>query len=460
MAVESPSPAVKLSPRRTPGVPGTFLDKSVYHSEAFARLENERLWPAAWQMVCREQDLESVGSFVTYDILDETVVVLRSSDTEIKAFYNVCQHRGRRLLEGCGKTQRLFCKYHGWRWKLDGSIDRIPWRDDFTNVADADVALEPVKVGLWQGWVFISLDPDVQPLEDYLRPISAALAPFRQDQMRYRWRRSVMLDANWKVALEAFMEAYHAQCTHNHMEPYSDGRTVCDIHGLHGMFRDSEIRLPLGVPSPLTDLPTPDDLRPNIAKFFEQLDVTLQALVTPADARGAQRILTEVPEDAEFSEIMVRLGAFQHEEALKEGIERPPITYDDVRRAGQDWHIFPNMVLLPAPDSFLVYRSRPDGRNVDRCRFDVFVLQRYGPGQEPDIDAVTQVVEDWRDADWPKIFEQDFINIADVHSGMKSSGFRGSVTNPIQEAVVANFHRQLKRVVVDGEAVVQGEMKA
>lgn len=457
MPLGSAEAPVKVSPRVQPGKPGTFLDKSVYHSPEFARLENERLWPRTWQMVCREQDLEGAGSFVTYDILDETVVVLRSSDSEIKAFYNVCQHRGRRLLEGCGKTQRIFCKYHGWRWKLDGTIDRIPWREDFADVKDEDVALEPIKVGLWQGWVFISLDPDIQPLEDYLRPISTALAPFKQEGMRYRWRRSVMLEANWKVALEAFMEAYHAQCTHNHMEGYSDGRTVCDVHGLHGMFRDDPKRLPLGNPGPMSGLPPPDDLRSNIAKFFTVLDETLDALITPADARGAQRIMTEVPEGAEFGEIMLKLGQFQREEAEKEGIARPAITYDDVRRAGQDWQIFPNMVLLPAPDSFLIYRARPDGYNVDRCRFDVFVLQRYAPGQEPEIASVTQVVENWQDADWPKVFEQDFINIADVHAGMKSNGFRGSITNPVQEAVVAHFHRQLRRIVLDGEPVVQAE---
>lgn len=455
MAVETTAPAVKLTPRRRPGEEGNFLDKSLYLSAEFAKLENERLWPKAWQMVCREQDLKSVGSFVTYEILDETIVVLRSSPTEIRAFYNVCQHRGRKLVEGCGKTQKLFCRYHGWRWKLDGSIDRIPWREEFPDFADADVALEPVKVGLWQGWVFISLDPDAQPLADYMQPISDTLAPFRQDLMRYRWKRSVMLNANWKVALEAFMEAYHVPCTHHHMEPYSDGRTVCDIHGLHGMFRDSEVRLPLGIPSPLSGLPAPEDLRPNIAKFFELLDETLEALVTPADARGAQRILTEVPEGAEFGEIMQRVGQFQHEEAKKEGIERPAITYDDVRRAGQDWHIFPNMVLLPAPDSFLVYRARPDGKNVDRCFFDVYVLQRYAPGQEPEVDAAAEVIENWKDADWPKIFEQDLVNIADVQAGMRSNGFRGSITNPVQEAVVANFHRQLKRIVVDGEPVAQ-----
>lgn len=434
--------------------PGTFLAKDVYHSPEFARLEEERLWTKSWQMVCREHDLPAIGSYVTYDIVDETVVVLRDSVNGIRAFHNVCQHRGRRLLEGCGKTQRLFCRYHGWRWTLEGKIDRVPWRADFAGVDDADIGLPAVKVGLWQGWVFINLDPDAQPLEEYLRPLSQTLEPYLQQDMRYRWKESVMLEANWKVALEAFMEAYHAQCTHNHMQPYSDGRTVCDLHGLHGMFRDYEKRLPLGYPSPDTGLPDPEDLRVSIAKFFEELDVTLQALVTPSDTRGAQRILTEVPEGAEFAEIMTSLAQFQREEAEKEGIQRPPITYDDVRRAGQDWHIFPNMVLLPAPDSFLVYRARPDGHNVDRCRLDIFVLQRYAPGAEPPV-ADEHVYQDWHETEWPKIFEQDFVNIADVHAGMKSTGFKGSITNPIQESVVANFHKQLRGVVLDGNPIVQ-----
>src|SRR5580698_7610293 len=97
-----------------------FIPASHYTSRAHAELENERLWPRVWQVACREEDIPQVGDFYTYDIVDDSIIVVRTSPDEIKAFHNACSHRGRRLTAGCGHTTRFHCRFHGWQFGLDG----------------------------------------------------------------------------------------------------------------------------------------------------------------------------------------------------------------------------------------------------------------------------------------------------------------------------------------------------
>ena len=151
-----------------------------YISPDFARREAEGLWSRVWQMACREEEIPKVGDYYTYDIVDQSVIVVRVAADRIKAYHNVCPHRGRTLTEGCGHAARLICKYHGWSWKLDGTIakvvDRHEWPDEL--VADEELNLTPVKIGRWSGWVYINLDPDSISLEEHLAPAKSYLDPF------------------------------------------------------------------------------------------------------------------------------------------------------------------------------------------------------------------------------------------------------------------------------------------
>ena len=129
--------------------------------------------------------LPRIGSYVTYNIMNESIVVVRVSEREIKAFFNVCQHRGRRLTEGCGRMNRFHCTFHGWQYHLDGSIARVLDRDDWagcSNFSDADLHLKEVRVGTWAGWVFINMDLNAEPLSDILHRC-------RNTSIRTRWIR-------------------------------------------------------------------------------------------------------------------------------------------------------------------------------------------------------------------------------------------------------------------------------
>src|SRR5580698_8065762 len=116
-----------------------------YLSEQYARAEKAKLWSKVWQIACRSEELPKVGDYVTYDILDESIIVVRSAPQKISAYYNVCQHRGRRLTEGCGQTRQFRCAFHGWTWNLDGKNIFVLDRDDWSSVSEERLRLKEVK---------------------------------------------------------------------------------------------------------------------------------------------------------------------------------------------------------------------------------------------------------------------------------------------------------------------------
>jgi len=430
--------------KRVAGVRDDFIPASDYIDPAFAALEAELLWPRVWQMACREEELANPGDFVTYDILDESIIVMRSSDGEIRAFYNVCPHRGRRLTDGCGRAVHLTCPYHGWRWNLDGSsleiVDGQDWGDA---LGPEDAALGPVQVGRWGGWVFICMDPEAPSLEEFLQPARDYLDPYEIEKMRYKWRRQAILPANWKVALEAFDEAYHVQTTHRQLLRHYQDYTYSKEIGLHGMFGTAPDGYPF-LPSQRLGKPEPTDLRPFAAGFYSDIKSTLDAMLTDGTLAAAQRV-AEMPEESTPDELITALFGFMIEEEEKSGRGWPAITPEQIARAGADWHIFPNMVLLQQPTSLLGYRARPMPGNPDKCIYDIYALERYAPGTEPK-DVPVQTHDDLLSVDhWGLILVQDFRNMAAIQSGMKSRGFRGARPSPVQERAVSNFHLSLRR---------------
>jgi len=427
-----------------------FVPKEAYIDPAFIALERERMWPKIWQVACREEELSDIGSYVAFNVVNESVVVVRNRQG-IRAYHNVCQHRGRRLVEGFGKISQFRCPYHGWRWNLDGALQEVLDHEDWEGcpAMDAtDLELPPVRVDTWGGFVFINLDPDAEALAEFLDPMPSFLDPFEFDKMRYRWYKSVRLPCNWKVALEAFSEGYHVAATHPQLlDTNGDDRTLSFTHGKHGMFLYPYSAAPPGAPSPRTGRPVPADLRPGVVSFYRRLEDELKAIFSQRAAEATGRLLTEVPPDASPIEVLGQTLTFQQQAAEASGAGWPAITPEQLAAAGTDWHVFPNLVMLMFPDGLLAYRARPDGDNPDSCIYDIWSLVRYTPGTEPSLQREFYYgTDDWKIdtvARFGKILSQDFQNMEHIQQGMKSSGFKGSRTNPKQESAVSNFHRVL-----------------
>jgi len=415
-----------------------------YTCPDFARREAESLWPRVWQMACREEEIPRVGDFYTYDIVDQSVIVIRVADDEIKAYHNVCPHRGRTITEGCGHAARLFCKFHGWSWKLDGTIAKVVDRHEWPEalVSDEELNLVPVKVGRWSGWVYVNFDPDSISLEEHLQPAKQYLDPFDLGGLRYHWRKATIIDCNWKVALEAFNEGYHVQTTHNQMLRYFDDWTQSYARGRHSHFGYWE-SMPMGSRSPrLTGGQPTEDIRPGIREYMEDMAATLNAGSSVQTVHAARRVAQEVPPGTPATEVMMKFGQFIYEHAMSLGLKWPDITPQQMRDAGIDWHLFPNQIMLMGPTGLLGYRARPYGLDPDKCIWEVYSMQRYPEGQEPNVEQEWSM--DHSDKDfWGLILTQDYSNMAEVQKGMKSRACKGARPNPKQEAAVINFHRAL-----------------
>lgn len=430
-----------------------FVPKEDYLSAEFAEWEAKHLWPHVWQLACREEEVATPGSYVTYDIVNESIIVTRSGDGQIRAFHNVCPHRGRRLTEGCGHAQRFVCKFHGWQFDTQGNNIRVVDRDDWAGcLADEDLHLKDVKVATWGGAVFINLDPACEPLEQFLSPMREHVEHYEFERLRYRWYKTVIMPANWKVVLGFFNEFYHVQQAHPQLLTFTDDYSKSGGFGRHGkMWFDAEGAVPFRRSPRLPPKDEPD-YRNYILDFVEKYNRELQAMVTPRNYEATQRLRTEVAADASPTEVLTKWMEFQIEAAEKDGSGWPSrLTPEYMEQSGLDWHVFPNTIFLHGTvDGVLWYRVRPNGEDHGSCIFDVWSLERYAPGKEPPL--VREFYQNWQDAEWPLIYVQDFMNISQVQKGMKSSGFQGIRPNPVQERAISHFHRTLREFMHEQRA--------
>jgi nitrite reductase/ring-hydroxylating ferredoxin subunit len=426
-----------------------FVPKDAFLSREFLALEKERLWPKVWLMACRLEELKNVGDYVTFDIADDSVIIVRSAPDKITALHNVCPHRGRRMTNGTGRVGQFVCRFHGWKYNLDGSnrevIDREDWKG---GLSDSDVAMREVRLDTWGGWVFVNMDGKAEPLLQYLAPIPELWAKWEFEKWRFKWYKTVILPCNWKVVLGAFNEAYHVQQTHKQLLPHAVDGSVSEGFNRHGKFWYPSVESGrsrfspsprLGPQPPIDEIDTRKHVIGNIDELYHELG----AMATARMLQASHRLMLELPASAPAQEVLVKWRQFHKEINEIAGVGWPNITLEDIGKAGNDWHVFPNWIFLAYPDGMIQYRGRPNGDDPDSCIFDVCSIERYTPGSEPPL--ARELYDDWKKHDgWGRILTQDFENMADVQRGMKSRGFPGSRTNPVQERSISNFHRVLR----------------
>lgn len=418
-----------------------------YLCPEFLQKEKDHLWPKVWQVACRAEQIPKPGDYIVFDIADDTILVVRDRDGEnVSAFFNVCPHRGRKIMEGCGHAANIRCPYHNWTFDLEGKNIVVQDRQDWNGTLDSEnIDLIRVKTGQWGGFVWINMDPDCESLEDYLSPIPEYLDPFEYENMRLRWSLELHIPCNWKVALEAFMEGYHVAATHPQLLPVQgDDYTTSFSHGIHSHFGYWNASILPGSPSPRLKREIPEDVRPGVIEFFRQMEEDLQAIFTDRDYDASKQIMTELPAGVDPMMAFGMAVELGRKAAEQEGCGYPPnLTQEAMYRAGADWHIFPNCVTLPYFDGAIWYRARPDGDDPDKCIFNIWSLKRYGPGREPKVE--TEVHEDLAGKSFRLIVDQDISNMNMVQKGMKSRGFTHARPNPVQEEEIANFHRILEQ---------------
>jgi phenylpropionate dioxygenase-like ring-hydroxylating dioxygenase large terminal subunit len=193
----------------------------VYGHPELTRLEHERILLPSWQIVCHVNSIPNAGDYETFDLGPESVLVLRDRDGSIRAFHNVCRHRGARLLDGSGNCPgTITCPYHGWSYRHDGGLIGMPVRESFPGLDRSEHGLRRVQVDTAFGFVFVCL----APAADGSYPPSVAqvwgklgeeLAPYRTEEMvPLSPITSELWNVDWKIAMDNYLESYHVPIGH------------------------------------------------------------------------------------------------------------------------------------------------------------------------------------------------------------------------------------------------------
>ncbi|MEQ9488483.1 MAG: aromatic ring-hydroxylating dioxygenase subunit alpha [Alphaproteobacteria bacterium] len=183
--------------------------------EIFAA-EKENVFYRNWWCVGHKSHFAEKGQYRTVDVVDESLFVVRDRKGELKAFYNICQHRGHQLLSGEGKTQSIVCPYHAWAYDLNGDLRSARNTDEMVDFEKCDFALKPVKVEEFAGFVFVNLDDDATSMADQAKGLEEEIRKYcpRIDELVFAQRDTYEVACNWKVLVDNFLECYHCDPAH------------------------------------------------------------------------------------------------------------------------------------------------------------------------------------------------------------------------------------------------------
>jgi len=187
-----------------------------YTEPEFLSLEAEKIFYKTWQPVGRVEEVLRAGDFFSCEVLNQPLVITRNTEGVLRAFYNVCPHRAAVVAHGRGNRKSLQCKYHGWTYDLDGRLLRAPEFEGVQNWDAQAVCLQSVQVEAWGPWVFVNLDPSAALMASAYGVIAKeiAAAGFELSEMRLVERRDYVINCNWKVYVDNYLEGYHLPIAH------------------------------------------------------------------------------------------------------------------------------------------------------------------------------------------------------------------------------------------------------
>ncbi|MEZ5498769.1 MAG: aromatic ring-hydroxylating dioxygenase subunit alpha [Steroidobacteraceae bacterium] len=434
--LRSRAPTYAPVPRGTPLPGGTPTDKSPgpdfdwdvidprrYTSREFMELEWQKIWTKVWLLGGRACDIPEPGDYLVTEIGPESILIVRQKDGTVRAFYNVCQHRGNRLRDcGIGTAEESLtfkCRYHHWEYNLDGSYHRIPDIDTFPQGKPRH-ALTEVGCEIWAGFIWYTMNENPPPLRQYLEPLVEHLEPYRFEKMIQTRNITVEWDCNWKTSVDAFNETYHVQGIHPQLLWYLHDLDVqIDCYERHNRYL-----IPFGLLSPRVRVP------PTIP---DPIKVLMKAAnMDPAEYEGR---IADIRQDVQRH---MRAGA------ASKGKDYSQLNDDQLT---DDYHymIFPNLSLNVHADDFWVFRQRPHASDPDKMYYDIWTFeieQNLSELDDPDEIRPRVRHQHFRHGDKSigLVLDQDAENLPGVQLGMHSRGFKGLWIGR-QETRIRHFHK-------------------
>jgi Rieske 2Fe-2S family protein len=197
--------------------PSFLLPPEAYWQDGWYQRERRLLFARSWALVGSTDELREPGDYVTAFVGGAPLVVVRGEDGRLRAFHNICRHRGMVLLEGCGQLDRtIACFYHDWRYGLDGKLHVVPQRkDQFPDLDPCLLGLHAAAVDMWEGMVFVHPDPDTAPLDEALAELPSAIGSHRPGQLPVVASADLPARCNWKLLVENHIDVYHLWYLHN-----------------------------------------------------------------------------------------------------------------------------------------------------------------------------------------------------------------------------------------------------
>lgn len=435
-------PEQTVSTARTfPITDRSFIPRERYYDKGFFELENEKLWPHVWQMACRLEEIPNVGDYVEYWVAKYSVLVVRTAENEIKAYQNACRHRATQLALGCGSFRggQIVCPYHGWRWNLDGSPSGLYGSGGFDPAAMDPEELKLIEclVDTWAGCVFINMDQEAPPLQEALAPVPEHLDPLKVADMRVYWWKGVRLNANWKVAIEAFMEGWHLMATHPQVVQDAGEDFPADFLSVQNSYPNGHASLAQGSSNDPAHLAATG--KEEAEKAFDFMRIvcdSLDAMVLEKDVAVADSLRDT---DCAPEEYSAKLNEALYAWNAKQGITLADPDPDNLKWWGSQWTIYPNFMIHPMYGNAISYRVRPDSDNPEHCYFEFFSLTLFPEGEDPGK-PVFGGEHPADSEEWPLIPRQDYSNIERQQRGLHTPGFKAMRLARDFEDGIANAH--------------------
>jgi phenylpropionate dioxygenase-like ring-hydroxylating dioxygenase large terminal subunit len=407
------------------------LSTDRYTSPEFFQQEIERMWPRVWQFAAREEEMPQPGDVVVYENAGRSFLLARQPDGSVRAFHNVCLHRGRKLRTTSGNVSELKCPYHAFTWNTDGTLKNIPCRWDFPHLEEEKMELPEAQVGLWGGFIFIKEDAGGPTLQEFLAPLPEHFERWQPEQrVTTAWAGKVVA-ANWKAVAEAFMEAFHVIATHPQIMAFTG-----DSNSKYNLYSDNvNVAItPFGIPSPHLDA---DDLdQQAVMDAFLKYNgrvVPQNTTITVPDGRSAREVMGDFNRKR-FGELAGR--DFDH---ASDAEVQDALTYN----------VFPNFSPWGGFSPTVLYRWRP-WPDQDHTLMEVRILSfvregEPGPGMVPM--RLLEADENWAVAlgVLGSVIDQDMGNLPHVQAGMKASKNKELNLGNYQESRIRHFHQTLDK---------------
>ena len=417
-----------------------------YVDSSWVRRERDRLWRNSWLLAGLASDLQEVGDYLVFELGQEQILLTHTASGAIQGFYNVCQHRGNRLVASERGTADSFrCAYHAWTYGLDGALKTAPYRERFAaGIPCHERSLRPVATDIWDGFVFVSMAEQPRPLREDLGLVADHLAPYRFANMKLVEDQTVRLNCNWKAVVDNFCELYHVDFLH----PQHKRMVDCCNDTVH-LFPHGHTGLAVPGATVNPRFPVPDEPTDLQAAQLASLGLDPQAF------RG--RVL----------EVRQAVQARKREIGTANGVDYSAFRDDQLSDVWQ-YNLFPNVILSFTPEHCWVMRARPHPTDPAQCFFDKMTLlpmadpstgvdqEVLGPGRAAEQVGLNQgempsrPVRDEFDhgaiLDGSKTMtdtiDQDIELLGSVQAGMSSAGFNSVWLND-DEMRVQHFHDAL-----------------